>query len=521
MIRGETGRPVGGLRAEDFVILDNGKRQTLISFRVITAGHAVPLREARHAADTMPGTAVQKAAETPNTTASGRSIAYVFDDLDTGFTEFARTREAAIRHFQSALPPGEQAAIYTFSGRTSIPFTSDREKLEGAAKSLRVSLKVGHGDANPCPYVPYYLADLVVRRDDGRALEALTQQTMDCTLLSHETSRNMAQAAARREVDIGAQDVRVWAATLRRVIRLLEVRPGPRNLVLASSGVYSHTPEGTRTVAGVLDLAARANVTISSLHARGVYTMASADASRHLAPSGLEQQYYRDSAFVEENTLTDLAKGTGGADYAHNNDLAGGFDKLAAPPEYSYVLGFSPAPLKEDGSFHGLKIRLVGHAGMSIEARPGYYAPQAAGKGIAPEQVAEAVDDAVYGSDETTSIPLDAAAAVSRSGTAPAKLSIVSKIHVKPLRFQKLSGRNHALLTVAVVVFDEGGSYVVGSRNTVNLMLRSTTLSGNEDPAVNVQSNFEIPPGSYRVRVVVAGSDGPELSTRNIAVTVR
>lgn len=523
VVRDSSGQPIGGLKAEDFELFDRRRRQTIDSFSALTGEGAALPAGPRAAADSEVVPAA--GAFAARVAAPQRSVAYVFDDVNTGFIEFARTRTAALRYFEAGLPAGELAAIYSFSGRTSQPFTTDRDKLTHAVSKLRVSLTPGHGDASPCPYVSYYLADFIVRRNDKRALEAVTQQTLDCVPVvgpdAHDLAQKIARGAAEREILIGDQDIRLWAATLRRVIRLLQERPAPRVLVLASSGLYSQTPIGIKAIAETLDVAARAGVTISTLHARGVYTMAQADAGRHSAPSALEQGSYRDSAYAEENTMADLANGTGGTYFRHNNDLALGFAQLSAPPQYSYVLGFSPSPLKPDGGFHALKVRLPGRGTVSIEARPGYYAPQAPKRGHPEDLVAEEIDDAVQARDESTGIPLDAAVQTTRAEKADARLSVVAKVHVKPLPFQKLEGRNHAVLTVVTAVFDGDGGYVVGNRNTVNLMLRDESLAAREDPAVNVQSNFEVRPGNYLVRVVVSDQAGDDLSSRNVRVLVR
>ncbi len=524
VVRDSSGRPVGGLHAADFQIFDKGKRQTIASFRAVGLSRAETVRGAAEGSIARAAGSVEPSRTTIDSTkpvAQERSVVYLFDDLNTRFADFGHMREAAERHFHAGLPAGEVAAIRSFSGRTSLPFTSDAAKLADTVKSLRVSLSMGHGEANPCPNVTFYLADYIVRLDDPRALEAATQQTMDCTHLDHGDAQWVAESAAKREIFLGEQDVRVWVTTLRSAIRLLQERPAPRVLVLASSGFYAETPTGVKAVADTLDLAARANVTINALQARGIYIDAAADASRSRAPSALEQQYYRKSSISEEGALEDLAKGAGG-DYFHNhNDLTKGFRDMAAPPDYSYVLGFSPAPLKSDGSLHALKIRLVNRGSVRIEARPGYYAPLAPTKASAEAALTEEIDDAVLGRDERTDIPVDVSAEAVRSGTAPARLSVAAKIHLKPVRYEQLAGRNHAVLTVVAVVFDRDGGYVTGSRHTVNLMLPNERLTATEDPAANIQSNFQVQPGDYRVRVVVCESGDGAISTRNIAVLVR
>jgi len=70
--------------------------------------------------------------------------------------------------------------------------------------------------------------------------------------------------------------------------------------------------------------------------------------------------------------LADLAYGTGGTFFHNNNDLEEGLRRTADPPEYVYVLGFSPQRL--DGKLHKLKVKLNGSTKLTVQARQGYYA---------------------------------------------------------------------------------------------------------------------------------------------------
>ena len=522
VVRDSAGRPVGNLKAEDFQLYDKGKIQTIGSFSVITRDSGGERLNGNSATAAIPGEAPPDSAK-PDSAAGKknlqRSVVYLFDDMNTRPTDFAALRQAALRHFDNGLPASDTAAIYTFSGRTTLEFTSDGAKLEEAVTKLRVRPVAGHGDASPCPDVGYYLAQRIEIEKDERALEAVTRQTMDCMSLPHHAAQNVAESEARRGILIGAQDTHVWIATLRSVIRLLGQRPGQRAIVLASSGFFAQTPDGIRGLADTLDLAARANVAISTLDARGVFIASPADASRSSAPGSLEQQYYRERASADETVLADLAEGSGGSYFRHNNDLTAGFAQLAAPPEISYLIGFSPSSLKADGSFHTLKVRLSTRKGASIQARRGYFALN---KGRTQDAVGGEVDEAVFARDETTSIPLDVISQISRSGTASARLSVVTRVHVKSLRFQNVDGRNRDALIVVSAIFDEDGGYVEGSRSSVNLMLRNETLEHTDDPGVNVQSNFnDMKPGTYLVRIVVRENGGSALSTRNVRVVVR
>ncbi len=74
--------------------------------------------------------------------------------------------------------------------------------------------------------------------------------------------------------------------------------------------------------------------------------------------------------------LEELADGTGGIFFHNNNDIDEGFKRVAASPEYSYTLAFSPHDVKFDGRFHKLKVEVNDGSNLTVQARKGYYAPK-------------------------------------------------------------------------------------------------------------------------------------------------
>jgi hypothetical protein len=135
--------------------------------------------------------------------------------------------------------------------------------------------------------------------------------------------------------------------------------------------------------------------------------------------------------------------------------LTEGFDRVAAVAEFSYVLGFSPAGLKEDGSFHSLKIRVPNEEGVRVEAR-GYYALK---HDAAEEAARPDIDDAVFWREEMSGIPVGLRTRYSKSGAGYAKLTVMAIVDLRSLHFQKVGGRNHDVLTLvaALLVRDAGG----------------------------------------------------------------
>jgi VWFA-related protein len=192
-------------------------------------------------------------------------------------------------------------------------------------------------------------------------------------------AEGIATQAARRAVAIGDQDVHVTLDFVRNVARKLGTLPGELVIVLVSPGFLTLSPEAMVEKSQVLDAAAESDVTISTLDARGLYTT-SLDASERGANTALDlqnpgiAQNHSNTMELGEDILSELADGTGGTCFHNENDLEGGFQKLAAAPEYVYMIKLSLEKVKQDGSYHRLNIKLD-KDGLKLQARRGYSAP--------------------------------------------------------------------------------------------------------------------------------------------------
>ena len=78
---------------------------------------------------------------------------------------------------------------------------------------------------------------------------------------------------------------------------------------------------------------------------------------------------------LNEDVMAELADGSGGTYFHNSNDLEEGFQRLAAAPEYVYLLEISLENVKQDGTYHRLKVKLD-KDGLKVQARRGYFAPK-------------------------------------------------------------------------------------------------------------------------------------------------
>ena len=513
VVRDKNGRPVANLTKDDFQLFDKGQRQAIGSFSAI--------ERTKEAPNSTPAAAATAAVSGPAISAignnrPGRSIVYLFDDLNIRFTAMADVRDAAIRYFKNNLAEGDRAAIYTFSGNPTLEFTSDREKLEDAVSRLRWKPPAGRGEFQ-CPDVSYYIADLILVKGDAQALEGLTIHTSECAHVPPEMARAIALAAANRELIIGVHDTQVALRMLSRAIRRLAAMPGERSIVLASPGFFAQTPEAATAVAEILDLAARSNVAVNGLSVHAVIVAEGEDITARKEPNGLWMRYRLENARADGDVMKDLAEGTGGTFFHNNNNMREGLERVSAAPEYSYLLGFSPAEVKTDGKYHSLKVVLPAAKGVHIEARHGYYARPADPKDY---YAAADIDDAVFSRGQATDIPIVIQTGYSKPNTGNvAKVLVTAKIDMAALHLRKAAERSLDSLRAVVALFDPDGGYVTGAAKTVNLRLKEETLK-QKDPAITLHWEFDVDPGTYLVRLVVREQESKAMTALNRTVKI-
>ncbi len=516
VVRDKKGNAIGNLKQEDFQLLDKGKPQIISRFSMERPG--------------LPGGAKNGAKISPKTDADRpplelpeRYIAYIFDDVHIQFGDLARTRDAAWAHIRDTLRPSDRAAIYSTSGQTSVEFTDDRDKLRGALFTL-MPRPIARSMTQECPDVSYYMGDLIQNHNDPMALDAATREAIVCASMdpSDPNSRNVAQSMARaassRAISGGAHETRLALGVLRDIIRHMAAMPGQRVVVLASPGFI--TPEDHTEKMDVIDRAIRNNVTINSLDARGLWVDGT-DMTKQMydfQASRLKAQYEHDTNVANADVLAELAYGTGGKFFQNSNDLGEGFRRLTETPEYMYLLGFSPQNLKLDGSFHSLKVTVRTTPPLTAVARKGYYAPRHL---TDPAETAkEEIREALFSREELREIPVDLQSQFFKPSNETAKVTIVTHIDLKALKFKKVEDRNNDEVTIVAGLFDRNGNYVTGVQKLVQMKLKDETLAARQNLGITVRSTVDVKPGPYLIRVVIRDAGGEQMSAQNSAVDI-
>ena len=510
VVRDKEGRTIGTLKQEDFQLLDKGRPQLITRFTVEKTMPAPP-KKGKPSPDSN-----EKEIELPE-----RFLAYVFDDIHLAFADLARSRDAAWKHISETLRPVDRAAVYSTSGQTILEFTDDKDKLHETLMRL-FPRPIGGRNASDCPQMSYYMADMIQNHNDPIALQGAIAETMACAHLDATMANvadSMVRTAASREISVGDQETRLSLGLLRDIVRRMGSVPGQRTILLVSPGFI--TPQLEQEKTDVTDRAIRANVTISTLDARGLWVDPTFDASRTYASATASRvlaQYERDQASANADVLAELAVGTGGSFFQNNNDLEEGFRKLTAAPEYLYLLGFSPQNLKLDGSFHALKVTLRTPPGLTATARRGYYAPRHLSDPA--ETAKEELREALFSREELKELPIELHTQFFKPSNETARVTVMTHIDIKELRFRKNEGRNYNNLTIVAAVFDRNGNYVTGNQKLLEMRLKDETIEQRARTGFTLRSTFDVKPGAYLIRLVVRDSEGQQMSAQNGAVDI-
>ncbi len=377
--RDTQGHAVGNLTKEDFQIFDNGKRRGI-------SGFSMEKRTAEAEANVgEPETAVADGKEPripqERQTAS-RFVVFVFDDLHLSAADIVPAKEGVRRFLRESLGEGDRASVNSIFGRDNSGVTDNRAKLEETIEKIRVMRSPYQRTGHECPNIDLYHADRIENRHDFVALGAAVDETIVCAHLDPATMRNLAEAmvheAGQQALALGEQEVRMALIYIRDLVRNMGNLPGQRTLILISPGFYTGIPEAGILESQVMDTAARTNVTISALDARGLYTTgpkADEEFSGNVHVTQEQIRSHVESLTGIDGVMAGLADASGGTFFHNSNDIEGGLKRLAAAPEYVYLLEFSLDKVKPDGRYHSLKVS-VDHKDLKLQARQGYFAPK-------------------------------------------------------------------------------------------------------------------------------------------------
>jgi len=525
VVRDQKGNTVGELRQEDFRLFDNGKPQTVAHFAVESP--AAKQATAPRKSEAKQPTESNDQGETPAQAPSLRYVGLYIDDVHASFEDLVRSRDAADRYLKSSSRQDDRTGIFTASGQGQVDFTDDLDAIHRALWLLQPRPLVPQ-EIEACPDLGTYQAYAIVNVNDAAALQEVVENVIHCRYnddrryLTQATQEAMGDAV--RVLNSGETQTEASLRGLEQLVRRVGVLPGQRNIIMVSPGFFTEL-EKTQ-ISQLIDRALRERVVVNALDSRGLYAaIPLGDATKRPFVAvqrpdlvGHKAQIQLDAYRRDADVLAEVAAGTGGVFFQNSNDYDEGFRKVGGLPEVSYVLMFSPASLKLDGRYHSLKVTLLHSEHVTVQARRGYFAPRRAEDPAEREK--EDIREAIYSADELSEIPVDVHTQFFKVNDRDAKLSVLTHVDMRLMRFRKEEGRNLNKLKFVTVLFDRDGKYVTGTEKIVDFHLRDGSLQRLASTGITTKSMFDVQPGTYMVRQIVREAEGGQMSGLNRAVEI-
>lgn len=535
-----SGRPVRGLRLQDFQLLEDGKPQRLTHFEA-AGGGAVPATDA--------GTTD----ETSAVSGTPRRIVVVVDDLHIPLRGIDDARTALRRLLDDGTSPDDEVALVTTSGGVVHQLTRDRAVVKAAVSRLTAR------DASVLPARGSHMTPeqaALILRGDRSALELATGTIVNepgslyagaspqaalsappgeagAAAGSGVTPEARDSAAAKeihRQADaVLAEALRYSSATasvLEDVVRGLAPHPGRKVCILVSDGFLDGSgtrDERTVDLRRVIDAATRSGTVVYTLDAGGLASGADAGAAGIAVAPGLEDRVRRKTEQLLTETLVSLADATGGFLVRGTNDLAAGLRRMVDDNGAYYVLAYEPQSTKRDGRFRKIELRVPGHRDWRIRTRAGYFAPDDR-KREARKDVPAPAAGAVTTLDERAARELLADANTRRPSALPLRASadyvsldttgpqVVVNAHVDLARaaWSDGPGRKRAPLEIVGGAYDAQGrpqGAVFGRESAVEVALKDHARAQAQGLAY--RHVLALPPGRHEVRLLARQPGGP------------
>jgi len=450
-------RPVSGLTAADFTVMEDGRPRQIVSF---TAAHVPPPTAPATGwmADIAPDVAT-------NTHPPGRLVVIAIDDaaLSTnGALWGVQKARAAARAAVKELGPDDLAAlILTEHGRTAQNFTNDRARLLTAIDNTPLL----PGTDNPDP------------RDQQQNWRA----SCTCGLCSVEGLQRVAESL--RNLPQQRKTILYISPGLSVDITMPEFQQVPSPMSTFHDGCEQRKHDA---MLDVFRQAAIANVTISAIDPNGI---------------GGGRSY--------PEFLRTIAENTGGRAITHDNDPERQVPALLLESSSYYLLGFESATRPADGAFHRIEVRVPGRD-LEVRSRIGYFAPtrKEMNAAAAAQTTAGSLEAAIGGHLPKVDLPLQVSAAAFAEANRKSAVAIALTVNQpRDVSTGEPAAGTKPTTTVDVLAraFDAEGR-VWGTRKlSVKLGLKA---GGRRPVSYEMLPRLAVPPGKYEIRVAVQTENG-------------
>lgn len=442
----KSGKPLKGLKQNQFTITDNGKAQTvsIFTYEDIEAVETAGADNANAAPIVVPidsPTPVNDEAVS-NQVQNRRLLVLFFDLTSMANDDLQRAHDAAQKFVDKQMTAADLVSIVTYSTKLSVwvDFTNDRAKIQKAIKGLIPGASASLSD------------NLYAAAQEG---EYDVQGYTGAAYTPDETEFNVFNTDQK-------------LAAMEGLANVLEAIPGRKAIVEFTGGITQTGEENRTELRAATDAANRADVSIYSIDARGLFTTPpGGDATTDSATgtsmfSGASVFHQTDQRQDSRDTLATLSTDTGGKTFFDLGDLADAFPKIQQDNTGYYLLGYYlGANVKHDGSWRSVHVK-VNVPGAHVRFRNGYYAPRDF-QHLEKEDRDQQLADAIHSENPIVELPIAVETAMFQLSDTQVYVPIDAKLSATALDWAEKHGKREAEFDFAAEVRLEGHAAAKGA----------------------------------------------------------
>ncbi|MGH9357107.1 MAG: VWA domain-containing protein [Terriglobia bacterium] len=489
-VTGRNGRPITDLKPSDFKLYEDGVLQQVNSF---------DLENVEQLATAQRGTAppaVINLSKLPRNASpqtlnrivqNHRMITLFFDLTSMPEDDLMRAMKSATGFVRAQMTPADLVAIVTYSSglRVVQDFTNDRDALDKAINSIAV------GESSS-------LSQAGAEGAAGGADEsgnAIVNQDLSGAFTPDETEFNIFNTDEK-------------LAAVESLAEMLRAVPGRKIVIHFSSGIEQTGEDNEAQLLATIDAANRSDVSIYTIDSRGLLALPPGGDASTASPAGTA--IYTSAAVTSQisslhearETLASLASDTGGKMFYDLNKFAPAFHAILAANSTYYLLGYSPADAATDGRYRRIRV-VVDRPGAKVEARPGYYAPKSFHQYTREDKDIE-LQQAMNSETPFLDLPLAVQAAYFLRPDNHYDVVLAAKIPGSAIPFKgKRTSKRQTEFDFAWRATDPSGKVAAALRDTLPVKLSANAYQELLKSNVLYEGRMLLPPGSYRLKVVV------------------
>src|SRR6202522_3108887 len=500
----KSGKPIRGLRAEQFTVTDDGKPQAISSFSYadIESIETAGTKDAKPIVVPVDndGPNTPSAAAASDQLRDRRLLVLFFDLTSMQADDLIRAHDAGEKFVKQQMTKADVVAVVAFSTKLSVlaNFTNDHAVLEKAISRLT---ETSSSDLSNPLYAAAANGEYDVQEYTGAAF------TPDET-----------------EFNVFNTDQKL--AAVEGLANVLAGIPGRKALVEFTGGITQTGEENRAELRAVTDAANRADVSIYSIDARGMFaTPPGGDVTTNAATgtsmfSGASVYHQTDQREDSRDTLSTLSVDTGGKAFFDLGDLSDAFPKIQQENGGYYLIAYNlGAEVKRDGRWRSIHVK-VNVPGAHVRYRDGYYAPRDF-QHLEREDRAQQLADAVNSENPVVELPVAVETGMFRLSDQQTYVPIAAKISASALDWAEKHGNRQAEFDFAVQVRAvPSGQTVAELHDTTQVKLDAERFQEINKKNLLYQGGVLLAPGNYRLKFVARENESGKIGTFEQNLTV-